>query len=205
MNRKIAALAAVATLSGAALPAISQEHLPMMTLNCYRPSQGYGSCLIWSFPKSFGGQNTSATWNFNWQNEEMGGIGWLDDEQMPQVWDRRSNQWLSATTFGLCTDNKCLHFSEDFLDWKPQDGETWSLNCLHPVLGENICRVEDVPETVGLRIYWPDNSVDHINFSNFNSDNAEDVTVWSNRENEWVSPNSMGFCANRECLFFNLT
>jgi hypothetical protein len=198
MNKKIAVIVGIVALFGAALPAASQTNLAIMTFDCYRPSQGYGSCFVGSSSEAAGEQNGSETWKFNWQNGEAGGVQWLGLDEMPKIWNSRENRWLSATTWGFCADNKCLHFSERILSWEPQDTKTQSVNCLHPVLGENTCQVDFVYGTVGLRVHWPDNSIDHFNVSSDNN-----LTVWSNRQNDWVSPSSTGLCANRECLLFD--
>jgi hypothetical protein len=198
MNSKLTVIAAIAALSVAALPAASQENLSVLTLDCYRPAQGYGACFIESVSGPIEEQNIAEAVRFDWQNGEAGGLQWSGGEEMPKVWSSRENRWLTATTWGFCADNKCLHFSEPILSWESQNIRTESVNCLHPVLGEDMCRIEFVYGTTGLRVHWPDNSIDHFNISNENN-----ITVWNNRQDNWVAPNSTGLCANRECLLFD--
>jgi hypothetical protein len=193
MNRKIAVIAGVVALFGAALPAASSEML--VELRCYRPQQGYGTCEV-PIPTDPASEkyNTDVV-NITWQN---GGISRIQfpENAMPLAWSSQENQWLSATTWGLCANEKCLYFSDP--DWPPQSAEPATLNCLHPTLGENTCLVERVFETKGLRIHWPDNSIDHVNFSS-----KSEITVWSTHQNAWVEITNAGMCVNRECFFLD--
>jgi hypothetical protein len=197
MNKKIAAIIATVALFGAALPTNASKIL--LRTQCHRPQQGYGNCEISISPESLGRQNDTSILDITWQNGETSAMHWRwDIEEMPLIWSSRENQWISATTYGICANGKCLHFSELPHDLEQQGVEDLVLNCLHPTLGESACRVETVAETNGLRIYWKDYSIDHFNFSD-----VDNVTVWSNAQNDWVEPDNGGICANRECVFFD--
>jgi hypothetical protein len=193
MHSKTFAIATLIALFGAALPAASSEIL--VRSRCYRPQQGYGTCEVRS-PDSE--QDDNGIVSITWQNGGISRIQFPEDsKEMPLVWNSRENRWLSATTLGFCANEKCLYFPDP--DWIPRNTGTASLTCLHPTLGENTCQVEIVPDTKGIRVYWPDNSIDHVNFSNVN-----EATIWSNAQNDWVGITNAGACLDRECVFLDL-
>ena len=189
MLNKAVAVTAMVAVTGILLPASSTTIF--IETDCYRPSQGYGTCFI-EFTEPLG-----ADWSIAWQNGETSRIRLLDTSNDLEVWDTQNNQWMPVSGLGLCWDSKCVSFSSNF---ELLGTEKNPLNCLHPTLGEGVCQVEWVPETEGLRVYWSDNSIDHVlipeDFSG-----SESTVVWSNRENDWVDARNQGFCWDESCLF----
>lgn len=191
LNKSAAATAMVVAL-GISSPVSSTEI--SITTDCYRPSQGYGTCDI-AFTELTG----ETVFDIAWQDGETNRVRLLDTDDSLEIWDPQNNQWIPASEEGLCWDSKCVNYPLDF--W-PIDTEQVSVNCLHPTLGEGVCQMEWVSETDGLRVYWPDNSIDHV-LMLAGSSEGESTLVWSYRENDWVDANNVGACLNGMCVFLD--
>lgn len=187
--QKLAAATAFTSILGCQLPAFASEIL--LNLDCVHPTRGEETCEI-RFP------NLSDTnlWDVTWRDGQTDRIRLVSNNDIfITIWNPQMAQWTDPASLGFCFDSKCIHFEQSYFlaeYWPDQ----MSTDCFHPTYGNNICQVEYVPETDGMRVYWPDNSVDHFL-------SEEPFRKWDYSQNWWVEVTNVGFCFEQKCLLID--
>ena len=116
------------------------------------------------------------------------------DSNSAQVWNEQDNTWHSISSLGICFEYKCMRVSIDQVE--NSSLRTFTSECWHPVRGEGRCSLEEVPETGGMRVSWPEGSTDHLIFPT----NDDPPLVWSHIDNDWAELSSIGLCWNDFCV-----
>ncbi len=191
-------LTTIATIIGMSimpLPAFSTEVL--IRVDCLSPTQGAGACEV--------------RWP-NFPNTDIWDVTWLDGVQTrirmsgkngPQRWNPQNKQWADGSSVGLCWDRQCIHLPRD--QWKSLASKTTRapIECSNPTLQESTCQMEYVRETKGVRVYWPDGSIEHYLSSPSDNRSALQWRKWSHNKNRWIEVANFGICLDKMCLLFD--
>jgi hypothetical protein len=177
------------------LPAFATEVL--LRVDCLSPSQGAGTCEIrWpNFPDS---DISDVTWSDGAQTRIS-----MFGKNGSQRWNPQNKQWVDGSSIGFCWDRQCIHLPPD--QWKSLESKTTRvpIECSNPTLRESTCQMEYVRETDGVRVYWPDGSIEHYRGSPSNNRSAPQWRKWSHSENRWIEVENWGMCLDKMCLLFD--
>lgn len=186
--QKLAVATALTSVVGYQAPAFASEIL--LNLDCVHPTRGLETCEI-RFP------NLSDTnlWDVTWRDGRTDRIRLVSDDIFINTWDPQTAQWIDPASLGFCFDSKCIHFAQSDLLAENLPNQI-STDCFHPAYGTHVCQAEYVPETDGLRVYWPDNSVDHFLAE-------EPFRKWDYSQNWWVEVTNVGFCFEQKCVLID--
>jgi hypothetical protein len=194
-RQKLTAIATIIGISIMPLPAFATEVL--LRVDCLSPSQGAGTCEIrWpNFPDS---DISDVTWSDGAQTRIS-----MFGKNGSQRWNPQNKQWVDGSSIGFCWDRQCIHLPPD--QWKSLESKTTRvpIECSNPTLRESTCQMEYVRETDGVRVYWPDGSIEHYRGSPSNNRSAPQWRKWSHSENRWIEVENWGMCLDKMCLLFD--
>jgi hypothetical protein len=187
--QKLVAITTIVTISN--LPSLASATEALIRTACLHPTQGEGVCEI-EFPDF----DDTSIWDVTWQDGTKTRIR-IPDSGPIQHWNSQNDQWVDSSSVGLCFDRRCIHFPTALANSLEQQTSRITIECSDPMLDESTCQVEYVPDTDGMRVYWPDGSIEHYRTEN------EPYLKWSHAENGWVEVSNWGFCVDRFCLLFD--
>jgi hypothetical protein len=194
----VAAIAGISGMSLLASPAAAIERA--MRTACIDPIRGEELCELTVTNEISNGSDEPEIFNITWQDGNNTKMKFLDASPFIQLWDFKSRQWIDSSSIGSCWGNECIHFpTSQFYSLEKGDYRE-IVECSSPIFGDNSCQVEYVPETDGLRVYWPDGSLDHYLWPFGPNNNPPQK--WNPNENDWVEVEVFGICAEKRCLFF---
>ncbi|MEM9215784.1 MAG: hypothetical protein AAGD25_15765 [Cyanobacteria bacterium P01_F01_bin.150] len=185
------AIAISVFLGLSSLPLLASATGILIRTNCVHPTRGEESCEL-EFPDP----NDTDVWEIIWQDDVRTRIK-LSDSSGIERWDPQSSQWSDSDSIGFCFERKCVHFPRAVLNSIYQQSAVLEIDCVDLALGEGTCRAEGVPETKGIRVYWPDNSIEHYRFD------GAPFSMWSHSENGWINVSDFGMCFDQSCILFD--
>jgi hypothetical protein len=176
------------------LPAFSTEVL--LRVDCLSPTEGAGTCEI-RLPNP-----PSDIWDVTWSDGVQTRIR-MSGKSGVQRWNPQNKQWADGSSVGLCWDRQCINLPPD--QWKSLKSKTTrvSIECSNPTLRESTCQMEYVRETDGIRVYWPDGSIEHYLGPQNGNRSASQWRKWSHSENRWIEVANFGICLDKMCLLFD--
>lgn len=157
--------------------------------DCLHPIRGREVCTVTVLPSP--DEQMEITWE---TDNTITKVRSLDVISNAQVWNEQENTWSSISSLGVCFEYKCVSIPIDQVE--NSNLRTFTSECWHPVRGEGLCSLEEVPETGGMRISWPEGSTDHVIFPT----NNDPPLVWSHIDNDWAELSSIGLCWDDVCV-----
>lgn len=183
---------AIAVFVGvSSLPLLASATGIVIRTNCIHSVRGLELCEL-GFPDP----NNTDVWDITWQDTVQTRIRTSEGSFGIERWNPQTNQWADSASVGLCFERKCLYGPSTLWNSVDQQIANMEIECLVPTGGEGTCQAEYVPETDGLRVYWPDNSIEHYRIS------GDPFLKWSHSENGWVNVVEFGLCFDRSCILF---
>jgi hypothetical protein len=192
--KELIAIATIVGISSLSLSASATEIV--IRTACLSPTQGEGMCELGVDPA-----NTNI-WNITWQDGTKIRTRLSDRSDRNstpfQRWNSQNNQWVNLSSFGFCLDRRCINFTSALLSALDRQASRITIDCLDPTLGDGTCQAEYVPSTDGIRVYWPDSSIEHYRFRG-----GGFPLKWSHAQNAWVRTPTWGICFDGSCLLFD--